>query len=330
MDDGTRPVPPGDPHVSAVLPWVPLADNVYQISATIDTLGTPAWQCIGFTEEGSIRSWVGMDMMAVGTIRVFEDGGVSSVMGPINDYGVDHGVIGDPVDVMIELDTNPDPWTLEFFAAPTGEPLVSLRGPEAYPEYRQLPESDPPLPDPCSPATHAITHVGIGFFAENEGIFDDFKLHEGPIPPPPGYLVDAGSSWAASKGESITIDDAVIDQPPVAYAWTADPNIAADVDITGSTTLTPTVTFTGSTTDNPTIIELELYATYSDSDPNLNASDTTKIYFYDDSCKVAIGAGQELYPADVDQDCDTDLADFAAISEEWLEDYTLTEPAEKP
>jgi len=333
MDDGTRPVPPGDPHVSAVIPFAPLTDNVYQLSVTIDADGTDGWMALGFTEEASIRSWVAKEMMAVGYIRQgCPYGNINTYLGPINEEGhsFTYPTSEGPYDVMIELDTNPDPWTLEFFAAPTGEPLVSLRGPEAYPEYRQLPESDPPLPDPCSPATHAITHVGIGFFAENEGIFDDFKLHEGPIPPPPGYLVDAGSSWAASKGESITIDDAAIDQPPLAYAWTVDPNVAADVDITGSTTLDPTVTFTGSTTDNPTIIELELYATYSDSDPNLNASDTTKIYFYDDSCKVAIGAGQELYPADVDQDCDTDLADFAAISEEWLEDYTLTEPAEKP
>jgi len=308
MDDGTRPVPPGDPHVSAVLPWVPLADNVYQLSATIDLDGSGDWMFLGFTEEGSIRSWVGYDMGAVGFIQHGSSGTVSVLPGD----GVDHGVIAEHIDVMVELDTNLEPWTLEFFAAPTGEPLVSLRGPVAYTENPN------------------ITHVGIGFFEQNEGIFDDFKLHEGPIPPPPGYLVDAGSSWAASKGESITIDDAAIDQPPLAYAWSIDPNTAADVDITGDTTLTPTVTFTGSTTDNPTIIELELYATYSDSDPNLNASDTTKIYVYDDSCKVAIGAGEELDPGDVNADCGTDLADFAAMAEEWLKDFNLTAPVEKP
>ena len=160
--------------------------------------------------------------------------------------------------------------------------------------------------------------MGIGFFSNAEGAFDDFRLHEGPIPGT--GPVDAGSSWNASKGESFTIDDAVA--PAGTYLWTADP--ATDVTITGQTTLTPTVTYTGSTTGNPTIIELTL-------DYNSGAdSDTTKIYIYDDPCSVAIGAGQVLDLGDFSQDCTTSLDDFAAMAEEWLKEFNLTAPIEKP
>ena len=291
---------------SAILPFVPSGDNVYQLSATLDvTEGDEEWFALGFAQDNNFRNWVD-STNPVGWILNRETGASVSSLGPKEEGQVDHATTNEPYDFMMELDTNPALWTVEWFAAPEGQPLVSIRGPVEF-------TTNP-----------TITHVGFGASGPNggagaaRGSVDNFMLHEGPIPG--GDPVDAGSSWATSTGESITVDDAVA--PEGTYLWTADPD--TDVEITGSTTLTPTVTYNGSTTDNPTAIELTL-----DVDSG-SASDTMKIYVYDDSCRAAIGAGADLDPADFDADCQTRLEDFAEMAEAWLVDYTLTEPIEKP
>jgi len=59
--------------------------------------------------------------------------------------------------------------------------------------------------------------------------------------------------------------------------------------------------------------------------------DTMEIVLYNNNCQAAIiGLGQEYDPSDFDADCDTDLEDYVEIAEDWLVDYELTEPVEKP
>ena len=91
--------------------------------------------------------------------------------------------------------------------------------------------------------------------------------------------------------------------------------------------MTPTITFNGSVTDNPTAIEMTLDVTFSDRDP---ASDTMKVYVYDDTCKTAVGSGVKYDPGDFNTDCNTMLDDFGKVAEAWLDDFNLTAPVEKP
>jgi hypothetical protein len=67
-----------------------------------------------------------------------------------------------------------------------------------------------------------------------------------------------------------------------------------------------------------------------DEDNPTPVEDTMTIEVYDTACLATIGEGAEYDPDDIDQDCDTDLSDFAEMAETWLDDYTLTEPVDKP
>ena len=61
-------------------------------------------------------------------------------------------------------------------------------------------------------------------------------------------------------------------------------------------------------------------------------TDTMDIYVYEDACLAAAAAGMaEGYDAsDINTDCTTDLADFAKVAAEWLDDYSATGPIPKP
>ena len=60
-------------------------------------------------------------------------------------------------------------------------------------------------------------------------------------------------------------------------------------------------------------------------------TDSMTIDVYDTACLAArFGLAQAaVYPGDLDEDCDTDLADLAAVAEKWLSDTGLTEPVPK-
>jgi hypothetical protein len=53
--------------------------------------------------------------------------------------------------------------------------------------------------------------------------------------------------------------------------------------------------------------------------------ETIAIDVYSGPCYAAFGAGLDN-PSDIDDDCDTDLEDFAAVAEDWLVDGRLTVP----
>jgi hypothetical protein len=71
--------------------------------------------------------------------------------------------------------------------------------------------------------------------------------------------------------------------------------------------------------------------TLSAGDAVGSREDTMEIDLYNNNCLAAKGSGlAEIDPGDFDADCDTDIEDFVVIAEDWLIDYELTEPIEKP
>ena len=55
-----------------------------------------------------------------------------------------------------------------------------------------------------------------------------------------------------------------------------------------------------------------------------DVEDSMTIDVYDSPCKATI-----TDPADANEDCFTDLKDFAVMALDWLSDYTITEPVPK-
>jgi hypothetical protein len=52
---------------------------------------------------------------------------------------------------------------------------------------------------------------------------------------------------------------------------------------------------------------------------------------YDDSCLAAKAVGPvEFAPSDFDENCTTDLRDYAVLAAKWLVDYALTASIPKP
>jgi hypothetical protein len=62
---------------------------------------------------------------------------------------------------------------------------------------------------------------------------------------------------------------------------------------------------------------------------NTPVEDTMTIYVGDDVCGASIISGLVTDAGDVNDDCATDLEDVAEMALAWLDDYSLTEPAEK-
>jgi hypothetical protein len=51
---------------------------------------------------------------------------------------------------------------------------------------------------------------------------------------------------------------------------------------------------------------------------------------YDDNCEAAKGVGPVAFdPGDLDENCITNLKDFAVLAIAWLDDYTITAPVPK-
>ena len=63
---------------------------------------------------------------------------------------------------------------------------------------------------------------------------------------------------------------------------------------------------------------------------NPPVSDTMTIAVYDNACQAAIATGLTYDPADLNEDCITDLYDFAEVAGQWLTDISLTEPVPVP
>jgi hypothetical protein len=107
------------------------------------------------------------------------------------------------------------------------------------------------------------------------------------------------------------------------YLWTAIPGDGAVFsNPTGEDT---TVTIT-KTTDNPSVVYVRLAVNDGVNDP---VADIAVIDVYDDACKatrIGLGIKGEY---DLNGNCVTDLADFAAAALTWLNDNSLTAPVIK-
>jgi hypothetical protein len=138
--------------------------------------------------------------------------------------------------------------------------------------------------------------------------------------------VDAGDNMITWSGQAVALEPTIEDDEvsDLTYAWSADPNDGVVFSDPG--VKDPSVTITKAT-DNPSVVTL----TVSAEDDVSSDEDTMTIDVYDNPCLASIiGLGQEYDPSDFDADCDTDIEDYAEIAEDWLVDYTLTAPVEKP
>ncbi len=146
---------------------------------------------------------------------------------------------------------------------------------------------------------------------------------------PPEVVIDTPPTvtW---PNEPVQLDATVFDdgQSPVTYAWTSDePNaVFTPSDIVEDPTVTvnyPAGTF-----------HVTITVTDSSPVPGDSNTDTLELYCADNPCQAAIAVMPPFvppdYPADVNGDCEHDLADFAVIAGDWLTDYTLTEPTVMP
>ena len=101
--------------------------------------------------------------------------------------------------------------------------------------------------------------------------------------------------------------------PPTTILWTADPATDPNftVAISNPAAQNPTVTVTkGALAAELVKVKMTVLVDGTDSD-DMN------IYVYDTPCQAAIAAGLKE-PGDVDNDCDTDIDDVAAIALSWL------------
>jgi hypothetical protein len=142
--------------------------------------------------------------------------------------------------------------------------------------------------------------------------------------------VDAGVDMTTWSGQEVQLDpnivnnDTEVPQRTLSYLWSAEP--VDGVVFSDDAAEAPIVTITKATA-NPSAVTLTLAVTLEGEKP---VEDTMTIDVYDDSCEAAKGIGAvEFDPTDIDENCITNLADFAELAATWLVDYILTAPVPK-
>ena len=169
---------------------------------------------------------------------------------------------------------------------------------------------------------------------EGYGIGDDsmslmstdrvFHIDLGP-PDPNAPTVAAGENRVSWSGQAVTLDPNVVNndtedpQRSLSFNWTADP--AEGVTFTpDANTKAPTVTITKTgNTGDATAVTLTITVTLEGSEP---VEDTLTIYVFDDACQAGKGSGSVVIGAgDLNEDCITNLQDFAILAAAWLDDY---------
>jgi hypothetical protein len=137
--------------------------------------------------------------------------------------------------------------------------------------------------------------------------------------------VNIGDDMITVSGLNVPLAPSFLDgYIPTSYLWTTDAPAGFTVVFDPSATVeAPTVTITPDVPGNPNTVTVTLLTNGSDED-------SMEIDVYDDACLATKAGMVELDPGDFDADCDTDIEDFVEMAEDWLIDYELTEPAEKP
>jgi hypothetical protein len=137
--------------------------------------------------------------------------------------------------------------------------------------------------------------------------------------------VNAGDDMITVSGLAVPLAPSFLDTyTPTSYLWSTDAPSGYTVEFDPSNTVeAPTLTITPDVPGNPNTVTVTLLTNGSDED-------SMEIHVYDDACLATKAGMVELDSTDFDADCDTDIEDFAGMAEDWLVDYTLTAPAEKP
>lgn len=152
--------------------------------------------------------------------------------------------------------------------------------------------------------------------------------------------VDAGDNMASWSGAEVQLDATVVNndpgdpQMPLAYAWGHDAPDGFTVSFDPSASVEdPAVTITkDAPTGDATVITLQLTASnIGGTAPHFAAMKANMtIDLYDEACQAFRAAGTGINDSNLNNDCVTDLEDFAIMALTWLKDYELTEPIEKP
>lgn len=140
--------------------------------------------------------------------------------------------------------------------------------------------------------------------------------------------VDAGVDMITWVNEPVQLNPTIIDDgvTSLTYAWTTTPEAQPNVIFSDPTTAAPVVTI------DEVLGAVTLTLTVQDGF-NSPVSDTVVINVYNSACSAAID-GPGLDPVtqqfDLYFDCRIDLLDFAALAEQWLNNYELTGPIPVP
>ena len=99
--------------------------------------------------------------------------------------------------------------------------------------------------------------------------------------------------------------------------------------IISDATLTPSITITKNVaTAGPTTVTVKLSAS-SEGDDTI-VTDTITIDVYDDACQMGLTLDLLTYDkGDINEDCVTNLADFARLAAGWMVDYSSIEPLDR-
>jgi hypothetical protein len=144
------------------------------------------------------------------------------------------------------------------------------------------------------------------------------------------------SDGPATLSPTVTNNDTENPQRDLSYLWTAYPSdgvVFSDpvnpADPNTSAALEPTVTITKPAGDMATV-RLTLFVSFSGTDGIV--CDSITIDVYDDACLAGVASDPELgYElGDINEDCITNLEDFAKLATSWLDDYSSTEPLDRP
>jgi hypothetical protein len=171
--------------------------------------------------------------------------------------------------------------------------------------------------------------------------FAGLQFDEGGSTDPNAPSVDAGVDMITLSGMGVELDPTVVNndtevpQKPLSHIWTAVPDTGVLITEDGinpddPATKEATVTITKATANPSTVtltLEVDLVGTLS------SASDTMEIDVYDDAClaaQVVSSPSKPFDPSDFDENCTTNLIDYAILAAKWLVDYALTAPVVKP
>ena len=164
--------------------------------------------------------------------------------------------------------------------------------------------------------------------------FNGFVLDGGD---PNNPSVDLGPDMITVSDLSVEMTPTVINndtldpQRDLTYEWSVSTGDYTVDFAPDEFVLAPTVTITNDIPNDPATVELTLSVNLEGRPPKKAVKKRMSIDVYSDACKATKATGTiELDSTDVNADCITGLADFAAMAETWLEDYTLTAPAPKP